>query len=85
MTKRFFFFESRKMTFQQVKNLWGECLDEILKYMTPEEISSYAKVDKENLGFVQNYMKRVFKSYKGKDYGIIVKDDEIYFKIPHKT
>jgi len=52
--------------------------------MTPKEISSYAEIDKENLVFVQNYMKRVIKSYNKNDYGIVVKDDEIKFKVPHE-
>ena len=65
-------------------NLW-ESYDPILVFLPTKDLASFANINKKSLKFVQEFFKRINKSYPPKSYGIIFKDEGITFKLPHKN
>ena len=70
-------------------NLW-ESYDHILTFLPTKNLASFANINKKSLKFVQEFFKRIKKSYEKSDYGFILGDDGggdggIQFKLPHKN
>jgi len=68
-------------------NLW-ESYDHILAFLPTKNLASFATINKKSLKFVQEFFKRINKSYKKSDYGFILGADTgnegLQFKLPHE-
>ena len=67
-------------------NLW-ESYDHILAFLPTKNLASFATINKKSLKFVQEFFKRIKKSYEKSDYGFTLGpgNEGIQFKLPHEN